>query len=163
MNDAKPILGEDTIFGRLYYQDADYDALRAELAELLDRLDVMTQCADNYSRMFEESAEECEHLKACQENAMLHMTGLVAERDTLRQQLAERDATIARLEAGIPRIQEQSHRMRQQRDRLAGLLQKARWYVASARYSDNDEGDFAARRQEEALSEIDAALAEVNK
>ena len=58
MNDAKPILGEDTIFGRLYYQDADYDALRAELAELLDRLDVMTQCADNYSRMFEESSEQ---------------------------------------------------------------------------------------------------------
>ena len=58
MNDAKPILGEDTIFGRLYYQDADYDALRAELAELRDRLDVMTQCADNYSRMFEESSEQ---------------------------------------------------------------------------------------------------------
>ncbi len=69
-----------------------------------------------------ELREECEHLKDCQENAMLHMTGLVAERDTLRQQLAERDATIARLEAGIPRIQEQSHQMRQQRDRLAGLL-----------------------------------------
>ena len=36
--------------------------LRAELAELRDRLDVMTQCADNYSRMFEESSEECDKL-----------------------------------------------------------------------------------------------------
>lgn len=24
MNNAKPILGEETIFGRLYYQDTDY-------------------------------------------------------------------------------------------------------------------------------------------
>ena len=62
MSNAKPILGEDTIFGRLYYQDADYATLRAELAELRDRLDVMTQCADNYSRMFEESAEERDKL-----------------------------------------------------------------------------------------------------
>lgn len=69
-----------------------------------------------------ELREECEHLKDCQENAMLHMTGLVSERDTLRQQLAERDATIARLEAGIPRIQEQSHQMRQQRDQLRAAL-----------------------------------------
>lgn len=37
-------------------------------------------------RAIAELREECEHLKACQENAMLHMTGLVAERDTLRQQ-----------------------------------------------------------------------------
>ena len=44
------------------------------------------------------------------------------ERDTLRQQLAERDATIERLEAGIPRIQEQSHQMRKLRDKLEGLL-----------------------------------------
>lgn len=32
--------------------------LEREIAELRDRLDVMTQCADNYSRMFEESSEE---------------------------------------------------------------------------------------------------------
>ena len=50
----------------------------------------------------------------------------VAERDTLRQQLAERDATIERLEAGIPRLQEQSFQMRQQRDKLAGLLRDER-------------------------------------
>lgn len=39
---------------------------------------------------------------------------VIDERDTLRQQLDERDATIERLEAGIPRIQEQSHQMRKQ-------------------------------------------------
>ena len=75
-----------------------------------------------YREQSEALREECEHLRACQENAMLHMTWLVAERDTLRQQLAERDATIERLEAGIPRIQEQSHQMRKVRDKLEGLL-----------------------------------------
>lgn len=192
------------------------------IAELRDRLDVMTQCADNYSRMFEESAEECEHLKACQENDMLHMTGLVAERDTLRQQLAELREECERLRmqlaacgvvalANTPESASEARQMhpdymsascsdvadavdreitlRQQlaerdaevleqcrlngmgaerelkliaqRDKLAGLLQKARWYVASARYSDNDEGDFAAHRQAVMLTDIDAALAEV--
>ncbi len=52
-------------------------------------------------------------------NDLLRVT---IERDSLRQQLAERDATIERLEAGIPRIQEQSHQMRQVRDKLEGLL-----------------------------------------
>ena len=73
------------------------DAQRA-IDDLRDRLDVMTQCADNYSRMFEESAEECEHLKDCQENAMLHMTGLVSERDTLRQQRDQQAQRIGELE-----------------------------------------------------------------
>ena len=50
------------------------------------------------------------------------ITELRDELDTLRQQLAERDATIERLEAGIPRIQEQSHQMRKLRDKLEGLL-----------------------------------------
>ena len=47
---------------------------------------------------------ECSFLKDCQENAMLHMTGLVAERDTLRQQLAERDAEIERLRVKLMTI-----------------------------------------------------------
>lgn len=42
-----------------------------------------------------------------------------------KRAIAERDATIERLEAGIPRIQEQSHQMRLQRDNLAGLLDRA--------------------------------------
>lgn len=32
--EAKPILGQDTIFGRLYYQDSDYAALHAETEAL---------------------------------------------------------------------------------------------------------------------------------
>lgn len=66
----------------------------------------------------------------------------------LRQQLAGRDATIERLEAGIPRIQEQSHQRRQQRDKLAGLLIRAR-------------GCIDAMGWDELETEIDAALAEV--
>ena len=50
--------------GELVVYAEDYDALRAELAELRDRLDVMTQCADNYSRMFEESSEQRDALAA---------------------------------------------------------------------------------------------------
>lgn len=75
-----------------------------------------------------------------------------AERDTLRQQLAERDATIARLEAGIPRIQEQSHQMRQQRDRLAGLLADVKAdYTHAIHWED----------MHATMKRIDAALAEV--
>ena len=37
-------------------------------------------------RAIAELREECSFLKDCQENAMLHMTGLVTERDTLLQQ-----------------------------------------------------------------------------
>ena len=119
----------------------------ATIAELRERLDVMNQCADNYSRMFEESAEECEHLKDCQENAMLHMTGLVSERDTLRQQLAEardeitqhsNDLALADMKGGAD--------MRQQRDRLAQILRDlvpgCKWRVMRPR--------------------IDAALAEID-
>lgn len=106
----------------------------------------------DHQRAIAELREECEHLKDCQENAMLHMTGLVSERDTLRQQLSERDATIARLEAGIPRIQEQSHQMRQQRDRLAGLLADVKAdYTHAIHWED----------MHATMKRIDAALAEV--
>ena len=75
-----------------------------------------------------------------------------AERDTLRQQLAEREATIARLETGIPRIQEQSHQMRQQRDRLAGLLADVKAdYTHAIHWED----------MHATMKRIDAALAEV--
>ena len=45
MSDAKPILGEDTIFGRIYYSATDYAAIEAEcdrLREALDRQSVIT-------------------------------------------------------------------------------------------------------------------------
>lgn len=71
------------------------DALEAELAKLRDRLDVMTQCADNYSRMFEESAEELDAAREILAQQGRRNTELRAERDTLRQQLAERDVVAA--------------------------------------------------------------------
>lgn len=40
--------------------------------------------------------------------------------------IAERDATIERLEAGIPRLQEHAHQMRQQRDRLMAENERLR-------------------------------------
>lgn len=41
---------------------SDYAALEAELAELRDKLDVMTHCADYYSEMLVKSSDECEKL-----------------------------------------------------------------------------------------------------
>lgn len=76
------------------------DAQRA-IAELRDRLDVMTQCADTYSLMFEESAEEC---------------------DTLRQQLAEmRDMLSGEVETNIP-LRQKAFDLTEQRDKLAEIL-----------------------------------------
>lgn len=104
-------------------------------------------------RAIAELREECEHLKACQENDMLHMTGLVAECErlrvfnksldeeaskrlqdvteaeneayTLRQQLAERDAQIASMRAEVtPFIETHWMPVARQRDKLADLLQE---------------------------------------
>ena len=78
---ANPALHPDWVFPLCRLSDA-----QRAIDELRERLDVMNQCADNYSRMFEESSEECAHLKDCLENDMLHIAGLVAERDTLREE-----------------------------------------------------------------------------
>ena len=48
--------------GELVVYLSDYAALEAELTALRGRLDVMAQCADNYSRMFEESSEQRDKL-----------------------------------------------------------------------------------------------------
>lgn len=69
--------------------------------------------------------EECSFLKDCQENAMLHMTGLVAERDTLRQQLVERDAEILEQCRLNGMGAERELKLIAQRDKLAGLLSDA--------------------------------------
>lgn len=86
----------------------------------------------DHLRAIAELREECGRLREEVENKYREPSknevALESERDTMRQQLAERDATIERLEAGIPRIQEQSHQMRQQRDKLAGLLREVRGY-----------------------------------
>lgn len=132
-------------------------------------------------RAIAELREECEHLKACQENAMLHMTGLVAERNTLRQQLAERDAQIASMRAEVtPFIETHWMPVAHQRDKLAGLLRDARELIDNGDFSDGycmcgssvtghsiddghapvDAGEYYAGQVRE---RIDAALAEVNK
>ena len=97
--------------------------------------------------------EECEHLKDCQENAMLHMTGLVAERDTLRQQLAERDAQIASMRAEVTQFIDTHWRpVQHQRDRLADLLDGVKSDLSAAM----NWGDL-----DRIAERIDAALAEV--
>ncbi len=56
--DANPLLHPDWVFPLCRLSDA-----QRAIAELRERLDVMNQCADNHSRMFEEIAEECERLR----------------------------------------------------------------------------------------------------
>ena len=103
-------------------------------------------------RTIAELREECERLSHMLNNVTNNCIKLADERDTLRQQLAEQDATIARLEAGIPRIQEQSHQMRQQRDRLAELLADVKSnYTHAIHWED----------MHATMKRIDAALAEV--
>ena len=123
--DANPLLHPDWVFPLCRLSDA-----QRAIAKLREQYEGAESQAE-YQR------DRAEHFEA--------------ERDTLRQQLAERDATIARLEAGIPRIQEQSHQMRQQRDRLAELLRMVR-----------KEGWYRPLEDHE-IAQIDAALAEVNK
>lgn len=40
------------------------EALRGEVIKVAERLETMNVCADDYSRMFEESSEECDQLRA---------------------------------------------------------------------------------------------------
>lgn len=72
---ANPALHPDWVFPLCRLSDA-----QRAIAELRDRLDVMTQCADNYSRMFEESAEECDILR-------IVAGSVCGERDTLAAEL----------------------------------------------------------------------------
>lgn len=79
----------------------------------------------------------------------------VAERDTLRQQLAERDAQIASMRAEVtPFIETHWRPVARQRDKLADLLDEVKSDLSAAmNWGDLDR--IAVR--------IDAALAEVNK
>ena len=116
-----------------------------------------------------ELREGCEHLKDCQENAMLHMTGLVSERDTLRQQLAELRAQLLAIASAEPRRHtiewakamavtgnnEAYAKWREafdQRDKLAGLLADVKAdYTHAIHWED----------MHATMKRIDAALAEV--
>ena len=116
----------------------DQGALQEPLCRLSD-----------HQRAIAELREECEHLKDCQENDMLHIAGLVAERDTLRQQLAERDAEILEQCRLNGMGAERELKLMSQRDRLALLLRKAHSAGRSRRLTVDE------------LYRIDAALAEV--
>lgn len=94
--------------------------------------------------------------KAAAQAEAARVDELTAESNALRQQLAERDATIERLEAGIPRIQEQSHQMRKKRDQLARLLRAIKAALV-------DRSTARAIMVADVVEIIDAALAEVNK
>ena len=129
--------------------------LRRELALSKAALAYHSESASerDAQRAIAELREECERLRCDLEGEREQARDfqqehyeLQSERDTLRQQLAERDATIERLEAGIPRIQEQSHQMRQQRDKLADIL---RDLVPGCKWR------FMRPRIDAALAEID--------
>lgn len=138
----------------VYLRDRLSDAQRA-IAELRDRLDVMIQCADNYSRMFEESAEELDAAREILAQQGRRNTELRDERDTLRQQLAERDAQIASMRAEVTQFIDTHWRpVAEQRDKLADLLVEVKSDLSAAM----NWGDL-----DRITVRIDAALAEVNK
>ena len=58
MSNAKPILGEDTIFGRRYYRDEDYAALETENARLADALDRQSVITGDYIARCQRLADE---------------------------------------------------------------------------------------------------------
>ena len=135
-----------------------------------DEFTIPLCCLSDHLRAIAELRGECSFLKDCQENAMLHMTGLVAERDTLRQQLAERDAELKKVNAdrlscwaefkvmtrSCLEAENEAHTLRQQRDKLAGLLREIAIGISKR--------DMPTEQQMNAwFDRIDAALAEVNK
>ncbi len=70
-----------------YVRHADYAALEAECERLADELDRKSVITGDYIARCQRLAAERDHLKACQENAQLHITGLVAERNAALWQL----------------------------------------------------------------------------
>ena len=92
--------GEGSYDLRLYEDNEGYRDDFRDANPLLHPDWVFPLCRlSDAQRAIAELREECEHLKDCQENAMLHMTGLVAERDTLRQQ---RDKLVQILRDLVP-------------------------------------------------------------
>ena len=163
--------GEGSYDLRLYEDNEGYRDDFRDANPLLHPDWVFPLCRlSDAQRAIAELREECEHLKDCQENAMLHMTGLVSERDTLRQQLAELRAQLLAIASAEPRRHtiewakamaatgnnEAYAKWREafdQRDRLAELLREAGAWIHGVSYR------YAARHP--LLERIDAALAEV--
>lgn len=85
MNNSKPILGEDTIFGRLYYQDADYASLEAECERMRsDNAKFQHMLADITVRHFAGNIEDSKAQRRMDEYLSEGIRLLEQERDQLR-------------------------------------------------------------------------------
>lgn len=120
--------------------------------------------AETAQRAIAELREECERLR--RDNGLVAHANLLraqqaeAERDTLRQQLAERDAELAMLRDNNRKEAIGVNHLLSQRDKLAGLLREAKHAHGMMLMTDPPQEAWKAY----GISErIDAALAEVNK
>lgn len=100
-------------------------------------------------RVIAELQSKLDDAKSARDAYGQNAISLQAERDTLRQQLAERDATILAKDIAEIKALGDRNKAREQRDKLAGLLREVM-------------PDYAAPQGKGHLyAEIDAALAEV--
>lgn len=91
MSDAKPILGEDTIFGRIYYSATDYAAIEAECDRLRAQVSALQSDANSwqsgYDKGREDGAKAADGWKAQHARDSAELRRLCAERDQLRAEL----------------------------------------------------------------------------
>ena len=132
------------------------------IAELREECERLRNCLLEVTvRHFSESLKRRSSDKELEQYLSDGIAQLEAERDTLLQQLAERDAEILEQCRLNGMGAERELKLIAQRDKLAELLRYARRHVAATRYPDNDEGDYHERRRDGLLRNINAALAEV--
>lgn len=100
------------------------------------------------------SCENCGHLSYELAGCQYELGITTSERDTLRQQLAERDAAIEEWSGTAVQNGMECDRLTAQRDKLAGLLRES--LEAHKMWAD-------VAPAVSLCADIDAALAEVNK
>ena len=139
--------------GGEYVMHDDYAALEAECDRLRAQVSALQSDANSwqsgYDKGREDGAKAAEGWKAQHARDSAELRRLCAERDTLRQQLADSDAALRESRANDTAAMGHLADMRQQRDRLAELLRMVRqdaWYHSL---------------EEHEIAQIDAALAEV--
>ena len=148
----------------------DYDALEAEFERLRAQVSALQSDANSwqsgYDKGREDGAKAAEGWKAQHARDSAELRRLCAERDALRQQLADSDAALRESRANDQASMGHLADIRHQRDKLAGLLREVRvivareverWTRAAAILPVN------ANVESGLLTRIDAALAEVNK
>lgn len=130
------------------------DAQRA-IAELREECERLRNCLlEVQVRHFSDSLKRRSSDKELEQYLADGIAQIESERDTLRQQLAERDAQIASMRAEVtPFIETHWRPVAEQRDRLAELLREAGAWIHGVSYR------YAARHP--LLERIDTALAEV--